>query len=73
MVIAGMSGICKSVVLAPIKTTSARPRRHSLVRALRERVESGRGDDLRGAKTGSGRRQVVVAMGPNLCRWRRHK
>jgi len=54
--------------LAPIKTTSARQTRR-LLRLLRERVESGRADDLREAKIGSGRHQV--AMGPNLSRWRK--
>lgn len=71
-VIAGISGICKTVVLAPIRTTSARRTRHS-VRVVRERMESGRVGDPRGAKIGSGRRQVVVGMGPNLFRWRRHR
>jgi len=66
-----VSGICKSVVLAPIRTTSARQTSH-LVRVLRERLESGHGGDPRGAKTGLGG-QAVVAMGPNLFRWRRHE
>jgi hypothetical protein len=70
-VFAGISGICKTVVLAPIRTTSARQTRLS-VRALRERVESGPAGGLRGAKIGWGRHQVV-AMGPSLFRWRRHE
>jgi len=64
-------GICKIVALASIRATSAQQTRH-LARALRERVESGRVGDLRGAKTEQGRHQVAAARGPRLSRWRQH-
>ena len=61
------SGICRSVVLAPIRTTSAQPMRRQL-RVLRGRVGSGHAGDRKGAKIASGRHLAVTARRPRLSR-----
>ena len=65
-----LSGICRSVALAPIRTTSVRQTRRppSRVFTFRGRVESDRGGDRKEARIVSGRHLAVMARRPRQFR-----